>query len=200
MFVRYDDLTSASQSSPKWWFRGIPRFSDFHPDEVYVYAKEVALVHSICQACGKRYDVAEIGDLRAKLAYWNALEVGDPPNACEPPGCCGAHMQSEEIELLQFWERIGFEWRRVPELERRLVDFNGPAELWPPLSVHHRIRPAGLSEKWYKSQADGDIAGMYEVLTAVECEMPKDVIRMFEYERRYQAMSRSLREEIEALG
>lgn len=119
---------------PKWWDeKAVPRYCDFHPDAVNVYANEVALVRIACQACGRQFDVAMVSDsmlvafgrrtLRQQITD-RAIHYGDPPNA----GCCpaGPTMNCDDLRVLEFWERsTGGAWSRDHLVEITLPDGGG---------------------------------------------------------------------------
>lgn len=56
----------------------------------------------------------------ASLVKCDKIHYGDPPNACPPSCCAGATMNSVPLKVLQFWRRDKLEWKRVPELERKI--------------------------------------------------------------------------------
>ena len=113
MYPDYDDILEVASKPPLWWDKGVPRFRTFTPHDVYP-ATQVALVHTKCQDCRTRYDIAVTSaflgnNLRDLLAFYRELGVGDPPNACGYPpiprtlNCTGRVMNSLEIEILEFW-------------------------------------------------------------------------------------------------
>lgn len=183
MYISYSDILESVAAPPKWWLYGVPRFSAFGPGDVCVYAREVALVQTECQGCRTRYDVGVTGSLRPKLAFYNALQVGDPPNACGLAGCSGRSMLSEELEVLEFWRRNGsFKWERDQSWERRLADYEGVAP-WPEVSKSYLV-VRDHSFTWYDAQESGDTETMRDLLESVSCELVDEVIEMLELERR----------------
>lgn len=134
MHCGYRDILNV-MGEPQWWDEvAVPRYCDFAPDESHnIYAKQVALVEIACQDCGRRFKVTfsstPVWDeaLKGMPKDWlvrrvenKSLHYGDPPNA----GCCpcGPTMNCEDLQVLEFWEQAGFEWRRRPELEIALLE------------------------------------------------------------------------------
>ena len=191
MYVEYHDILSRIRDRPLWWHRGTPRYDAFNPGSVSVYARQVALVHTQCQACDVRYDVAVLPDqewnnLRDRLAYTNELGVGDPPNALHHPiGCAGPTMNSIEIEILEFWEKqpILQGWNRVEGLERSLA-----GKAWIETdqfddSVMTRIHASDRKQEWMEAMRGGDFGTMVAVLEHFECERPREVAHMLDSQR-----------------
>lgn len=193
MYIEYNDIRSRISDPPSWWLHGIPRYDPFHPADVDIYGNEVALVHTECQSCRTRYDVAVKprpygGDLRSSIAWANDLDVGDPPNACPDKDRCGGEsMNSEQIAVLQFWQRYDIlaGWRREPSWERALVD--GPWDTVGKMSGQVRIKAAGRDEEWFKARREGDFEAMTAILVEVGCERPREVANMLDLDRRKQA-------------
>lgn len=128
MYVDYYDIVGRISEDPKWWLDGVPRYCDFSPRAATIYGDEVALVDSACQACGQRFTVAVVNDLRGDPTATMALGiregrigVGDPPNI----GCCqaGPTMNSDELHIIEYWfVNPEHEWQRDPSLEIDLED------------------------------------------------------------------------------
>jgi len=119
----YEDILSKIAAEPFWWDENaVPRFCDFHPSKLDIYASEAAFCLISCQDCRKEFKVAfswyKLSDdvslhLRVKDDH---LEYGDPPNI----NCCdaGPTMNSIMMQVLEFWQRDGkHDWVRNPELE-----------------------------------------------------------------------------------
>ena len=68
--------------------------------------------------CRTIFDIAEFPshiDLRDQLALYGDLLVGDPPAHGD---CGGGTMQSETLEILEFWVRDeSLEWKRFGQFE-----------------------------------------------------------------------------------
>jgi hypothetical protein len=160
MHIRYDDILSRIDETPKWWLDGVPRYDDFRPEDLNVYASEALLVHIQCQFCRHDFHIGlwdpgpySSTTFRILLLTNRTIGVGDPPNAC-PDACAGASAGAEEIAVLQFWERKSGnpEWKRVPELERGLWTADeelreGHREAWRRIRVY-QSRPANFLPKW----------------------------------------------------
>ena len=60
MFPNYNDITSRISESPTWYTtNGVPRYGDFKPREVSIYARYSTLMEIGCQDCGKRFLIGE---------------------------------------------------------------------------------------------------------------------------------------------
>lgn len=119
----YRDITDRIGEPPKWWDEaGVPRYSEFKPDEsADIYADQVALVLIRCQNCRREFQVCMSSkryfDHRLHEQIMDhSLHYGDPPNY----GCCpaGPTMNSEPIRVLEFWfNNPKLEWERHEPLE-----------------------------------------------------------------------------------
>ena len=122
MHIRYDDILRRIPQSPKWWLDGVPRYDDFQPSDLCVYASEALLVHIRCQMCKHDFHIGlydpspyHSRTFKSVLMESRTLGMGDPPSGCPDPECTGRCSSAEEVAVLQFWERKGTEdWRRVP--------------------------------------------------------------------------------------
>lgn len=202
MHQKYHDILRYADRPPLWWDRGVPRFEPFDPEIVASY--EVALVHTQCQDCLTRYDVAVrpsfplFHSLRDTIAFTNSLEIGDPPFACVELGAkmcaAGYSMNSLEIEILEFWHRSDLRapWQRDKTLEKPLIDFEGNAPYEHP--VHLRIYESDKREDWMNARKMGDLATMEKILIEVGCSRPVDVANMVDLDRRYKEFERELRD------
>lgn len=193
MHSRYDDIVERIAERPLWWLDGVPRYGPFHPKPFW--GREVALVHTECQECRTRYDVAVQPrwpvciSLRDALAYANSFDVGDPPNACNvlrARCAAGPTMTSLEVRILEFWVRDGtFDpWRRDKSMERPLVDVNWDDNEEPD-AVWYRIFHSDRRDEWQRARLSGDVAAMRTILQAFDCERPAEVAHMLDVERRH---------------
>jgi hypothetical protein len=120
MHVRYDDITRRIAEPPRWWCRGVPRYDDFEPSALHVYADTAVLARVECQGCGKPFMIGEfsggmgrdlIDPATNRLAYFS----DDPPNHDD---CTGNTMGWEMREIVQAWRRHDLRgWFRRPDLE-----------------------------------------------------------------------------------
>lgn len=133
MHRHYADLLALTSEPPKWWDdNAVPRWCEFSPHALGVYIDQAALIEIKCQACERPMLVAAswgrtdatIGAIRrgedvssikslADFAESRDLRWGDPPNH----NCGGDSMSSEPVRVVEFWDRISWEWERRPELE-----------------------------------------------------------------------------------
>ena len=152
MLHDYDDIRARVGTEPRWYTEtGVPRYCAHHPKECPdIYADEVALLEIECQACGESFDVQMSSDEAAsmlRVAVWarrlgvtlvadrikeiaaehalsrfakdGSIHFGDPPrHNC----AAGETMNCNDIQVIEFWRRVNFEWVRVPELEGVLPD------------------------------------------------------------------------------
>lgn len=160
MHIRYDDIRSRIAETPKWWLDGVPRYDEFRPGDLDVYASEALLVHIRCQFCHHDFHIGLFDprpyggtSFRIILLTKRTIGVGDPPNAC-PDDCTGAASNSEEVAVLQFWERKSGDpdWKRVPQLERGLWTADeelaeGHREAWRRIRLY-QARPANFLPAW----------------------------------------------------
>lgn len=124
----YDDILDLIEKDPKWHDQfGVPRFCDFHPEKSSnIYAKEVILLLIRCQNCSKTFfvemnashEIHEKNTLEYRAKNWTAykfipIHYGDPPRH----DCVGDTMNSEPIEIKEFWKREKIDWIRQPHLE-----------------------------------------------------------------------------------
>ncbi len=210
MHLQYHDILRRVPQRPLRWLDGVPRYEPFTPD--IVGSVEVALVHTECQSCGTRYDVAVrprpplFHSLRTVLAFSNSLEIGDPPFACLELGAtrcsAGYCMSSLEMRILEFWCRADVQsgWRRDSDFERPLADagLGVAGEDDSPRSIMTRIYSSERQDEWRRVCSRGDFPAMVDLLTAFGCERPDQVANMLDRDRRerlfWQELS-ALREE-----
>ena len=115
MNANYEDIISRIAESPRWYdANGTPRYDDFHPRYCpNIYSDQVILLRIACQACGEEFDVEMHAGFFEELNP-RKVHYGDPPRH----DCMGDTMNCEDLEVLQVWQRVGFdEWKRYPELE-----------------------------------------------------------------------------------
>jgi hypothetical protein len=191
MHISYGDILSRIGDEPLWWLDGVPRFLPFKPGDVGVYRSDTALVHTECQGCRKRYDVAVRGAyLKENIAYMSSLDLGDPPNAC----CrVGPTMSSNEIRVLQYWKPTPFPesgWERIPEWERQLVDADDGSQRSEP--IIQRLYAPSHKVSWQAARNDGNFLLMVSILKEIGCELPERVAHMLDAERRRDQLERTI--------
>lgn len=124
----YSDIRERIPEKPKWFDENaVPRYCRFSPHEVSdIYADEAALVLITCQGCGHQFKVGFSSSLISKTHSQLqcplaeaikdiSLHYGDPPNI----NCCapGASMNSEPRRVIEYWHRVGSDWKRDKSLE-----------------------------------------------------------------------------------
>jgi hypothetical protein len=207
MYIRYDDIISRVVDDPLWWSNGIPRYDPFQPSAVSVYCHQVALVHTECQICRQRFDVAieppgRLSDLRDVFAWQGRLDADDPPcHDHRGEGCPGRSMSSFEMEVLEFWDRVPWDkerkieshWKRDSGMERPLAeaDWDKPGPL--PEPVFLRIRNSDQKDEWHRAERGGDFARMVSILRSFGCERPEQVAHMLDLDRRRMALTHEFR-------
>lgn len=135
MLYSYRDILSKLAEAPQWYDEyGVPRFCEFHPDELAnIYAVKAALLRISCQCCGREFLVANSID---RFSEWRLTNNPSKPNASfvgslgwgDPPcygsngecNCSGATMSCDFLAIEQYWHREEFEWHRVQGMEKRL--------------------------------------------------------------------------------
>ncbi len=149
----YSDVIELA-GPPAWWdHNGAPRYGEFAPRRVTVYAAECVLLRIACQACEAPYDVAIVAPtqdetemLKPQFGGWHedmseeeaanltrldreTLHYGDPPvEYHRDEDCAGWSMNCDDLEVLQWWRRDGqHEWRRIAEREGPLATSPGRA-------------------------------------------------------------------------
>lgn len=131
MNLYYSDILSLINKEPVFFDEyAVPRFCEFSPQNVAnIYAIQVALVHIKCQFCHKDFNVAFSSDTMTEIRGGHdlktrikngSLHYGDPPNMqC----CAGTTANCLDLQVLEFWEQVNFEWIRNEEFEDYLPDF-----------------------------------------------------------------------------
>jgi hypothetical protein len=116
----YKDIRDKIKQRPKWFDEcGVPRYCTFHPDETNdIYADEAVLFIIKCQSCKEVFKVCLSRSITSSCSLYkqikdHRLHYGDPPNI----GCCpaGATMNSEAVQILEYWNKVDFKWNRVKE-------------------------------------------------------------------------------------
>ena len=108
----YKDIIDIA-GEPQWWDEhAVPRYCEFSPAMLDIYAREVAFFRIACQNCGREFDVAlswsiidqATGHEPLSHTWFTDLSYGDPPNV----GCCmsGPTMNSVFIKTHSLWTRL----------------------------------------------------------------------------------------------
>ena len=108
MHIKYDDITSRIAEPAVWWLNGVPRYRSFAPDDLGVYAREVALMRVECQMCLQQFDLG----LYAPSHRGDALPYHDDPprhSSDSEDDCAGSTMGYTEVQILEFWRQVPFE-------------------------------------------------------------------------------------------
>lgn len=136
MHLDYSDITDRISEAPRWWLDGVPRYCEFSPDQVSIYAKEAALLLIEGQNPEGRFEVGVSSpsfkfrtSLRASLVAYGELYIGDPPNY---KGRATPHMSTGTVSVLQYWrmdDRFG--WKRDSTFEVRMLDDDSDTPLLP---------------------------------------------------------------------
>lgn len=112
-----DRRCCACVAVPVWWDEyGTPRYVPHHPSfSPDIYINEIVLLEIACQACGKEFlTQLHRSGLPHKIRE-GSIHYGDPP---AHEGCAaGDTMNCNDLRVVEFWERSGLIWQRVPELE-----------------------------------------------------------------------------------
>lgn len=142
MHPAYRDIRIRA-GAPGWHSQGgVPRYCDFHPNCVGVYARHVALLRVQCQCCSREMLVASERDMFYVTSDpwlpkregcsdpWEAIgpfHYGDAPyHDCHS----GETMNVVPLEILQFWKReIPGDWARDPAYEFVLPALEQTVEL-----------------------------------------------------------------------
>ena len=166
----YSDILERIPEPPKWWFQGIPRYSEFSPDLVRYSSGEVALIETQCQQCHYPFDVAVSGpgghwSFHDWVEVYGKFGIGDPPNV----GCCGTglHHHVNELRVKEFWVRHGAfdDWVRDPAMEISLSE--APENVAAPQSIDEKLAVLGLDGQWWSATKHGDFAKIYRLLRKV---------------------------------
>ena len=134
VYVPYDDILKRIGEPPKWWCAGVPRYDDFKPNALNVYATAALLVEGKCQGCQKLFLVGVAGGVPG-LIDPEGTKVGswqdDPPHhhsdpTHEDPRCVGNTMQLIPLRIVEAWWRAPVRgrphgnWTRLSHLERAM--------------------------------------------------------------------------------
>jgi len=77
MYQLYEDITKRL-GEPLWYDdHGVPRYDEFHPSMLDVYADFAALSEIACQSCGRRFKVGVPWSIAAQTAKNIGLPIGD---------------------------------------------------------------------------------------------------------------------------
>ncbi len=106
MHIRYDDITNEIDKPPVWWLNGVPRYRDFRPDDLNIYAQEAALLRVECQVCFKQFDIGQYGPASPSHAR-NVPYHDDPPSHSSDSEeyCGGGAMGFVLLRVLEFWKK-----------------------------------------------------------------------------------------------
>jgi len=130
----YADIRALTDREPLWFtIGGVPRYAPFHPRMLGVYDRSAVLVRIACQSCGAemligdgavaltlyRVSKGEVSEITIErfAANWSC---GDPPRHDCPGG--GETMSADEVEIVEAWERVDFDWQRRTDLEGEIAD------------------------------------------------------------------------------
>lgn len=129
MLPAYDDIKDAAKPLEPIWYtaEGVPRYAAFTPSMMGIYDRYVVYYEIACQYCHVKFNVAE--SWRSKVAIRPSLcfsktvipnlHFGDPPYH----HCIGDTMNCFDLQVLEFWRREPWEWKRNPGLEIKLTDY-----------------------------------------------------------------------------
>lgn len=137
MLRSYEDIKSKIDEQPKWYDdNGVPRYCEFHPNQMGIYEDLVISALIACQSCGQQFHVANGSNHHERYKAYilagrpidnnvlslNSVEAaqsfhyGDPPNH----DCVGDTMNCKDLQVIEVWARHidnKHEWHRVPEAE-----------------------------------------------------------------------------------
>lgn len=179
MHIPYNDIYRRIPEPPKWWLDGVPRYDEFTPDDVSVYAREVALVRVECQPDpAVIYEIAVYSPspeypygLKNEIMGTGILWTHDPPNH-ENPNVV-PHMSTWPLEIVQFWSRPDLlRWEREPRFEIAMPDLSEPFR--GAIARAHDADGAA----WSEAIAACDFARVRDMLAAVGCERPVGIARL----------------------
>ncbi len=143
MYVPYDDILRRIEQPPRWWCHGVPRYEEFKPGDMHVYAQAGLLVRIECQDCQRHFLVGVPGSA-AQLINETGVRLDslhdDPPHHDNAryqdeadPRCAGNAMSMVVLEIVEAWWRAPMElegkvmahlglWTRLPHLEGLVGD------------------------------------------------------------------------------
>ena len=134
MLPSYKDITD-KLGEPIWFDKhGVPRYCEFHPSRVGVYARLVLYFKIGCQSCDAKWKVA-VDHSKASLQGYRLMEnsvdifhYGDPPIYGHDADCsAGATMNSVPIQVISLWKfsDMAANWEWIEQKEHRGMS------LWP---------------------------------------------------------------------
>lgn len=138
MHVPYDDILARIAEPPLWWSEGVPRYTEFQPSMIDVYAGAALLVQARCQSCRRLFLIGVAGGVPNLISEagdaigpWS----GDPPFHYNDPlgedDCTGNSMTFVWEEILQAW------WRAPLRVRTRTKD--GEEWVFRPLGAWMRL-------------------------------------------------------------
>lgn len=194
MHLKFEDITDRIAEDPRWWLESVPRYCDFAPNQVDVYANEAALLLIEGQSPAGLFEVAVFSPsrrfrfgIRAHLLTYGDIFVGDPPNY---KGRASPTMQTHTIKILQYWKRDDFEWVRDDSWEVQLHDDQSDISFLPNYSSMAR-QSAGSD--WDAALEARDADKLCRYLAAVRCPDPEAVMRILTFEAVADQLNRDLR-------
>jgi hypothetical protein len=181
MKICYEDVLSRIKEKPTWWSDGYPRYGEFNPNLVSIYANKVALIHTKC-SCGTDYFQAVV--VKDREMFKNRVMVGevgmvDPPNACDflnglndstnSEGCSSAAQSCSEIRVAEYWEkdRQSRQWIRQPELEVELTDWLVSDPKWQVVA----LTDDGMAEVEDAFARGGKLAAVQAVISLAQVDI-----------------------------
>jgi hypothetical protein len=168
VYIVYSDIIDRVSETPRWWLDGVPRYCDFSPERVGVYAMEAALVLVEGQMPEGRFQIGIGGSafsISGALAAEGGLHLGDPPNY---KNIASPHMGVFSLRIIEYWwrEHPHRGWGRDHTYERALLD----EETLEPLSPNYRrlaLEQAG--DTWREAVSRRDFSAIRAMLREVGC-------------------------------
>jgi len=163
MWPEYQDIIERA-GMPDWYSGGgVPRYGEFHPGRVGIYARWVCYFECACQECDARFKVAvDLTRNDAARAHppriWfpcpkgiGSFYYGDPPRSAHADSCiAGDTMSAVPVRVLEFWHKpkVLYAWERVPEYEVAM-----PGRGWQPMGPRRcaqrtAIKRGDRSQPW----------------------------------------------------
>jgi hypothetical protein len=132
MWPEYQDIIDRA-GAPDWYSDGgVPRYGEFNPERVGIYARWVCFFECACQECDARFRVAvdltrnDAGRVRPPRIWFpsskgiGSFYYGDPPRWGHGESCiAGDTMSAVPVRVLEFWHQpnVLHGWERAPEYE-----------------------------------------------------------------------------------